>query len=69
VKALEARKPAAISARGPHDIDQLPGQINVEATLSLPKFQAAHLVLRFGLAPHLAELIATLAFQNARRVA
>jgi hypothetical protein len=66
VEASEARKPAAISARGPHDIDQLPGQINIEATLSLPKFQAAHLVLRFGVAPSMAAIVAQHAFNYGR---
>jgi hypothetical protein len=66
VEASEARKPAAISAHGPHDIDQLPGQIDIEATLSLPKFQAAHLVLRFGVAPNMAAIVAQHAFNDGK---
>jgi hypothetical protein len=66
LKALKAEKTAQrADAGGLPGFDQnLPSPINfVDAILPLPKFQAAHLASRFGLAPHLATIVASLAWE------
>jgi hypothetical protein len=67
MNATEAERPAvAIAMQRGAEIVHI-GRLNsFDATPSLRNFQAAHLALRFGLAPHLAEVISSLAWAGAR---
>ncbi len=62
----KASRPGRCEAPGPRAIDQLPGKIDRDATLSPEKFQAGFLVRRHGLTPIRAAVVASLAFAEAR---
>jgi hypothetical protein len=68
LKVLKASEMAAqrASAGGDPRVEQLPGQFDFDATPTLPNFQADFVARRFGLAPGMAEIIASHAFHNGR---
>ena len=62
----KAERPALAFANGQAAEFVPPGRTNsFDANLNLPKIQAAHLARRFGLAPHLAAIVAEAAFGSA----
>jgi hypothetical protein len=63
-KAEKAAK--RVRASGLPKIEQLPGRLNFDATISLADFQATHLARLFGLTPQRAAVAASLAFCEVR---
>ena len=64
---LKAERPAiALTMKRAAEADHLGRKIDFDATTSLPNFQASHVARRFGISSLRAEIIAPLAFGEAR---